>query len=721
MRMKWRILTITALAALMWALVCGAQAEPEVIAYGQWGTCPWELNEDGVLQVYAGVGADTNQISPWNKALYQSTLLQFVREIRFSEGVVLPENCSGLFRLTTNAGDPFNQLERVDLRGVDASRVTDMQMMFYGCRHLKEVDMSGLNACNVTSMYMMFHSCTAMTRANLSNMDTRSLTTTRLMFYNCASLANLEMSGWNYSSLTDVQNMFMYCTGFVDLDLNFMDVSHVTYFTSMLYGCSSLVSLDISGFDTRAAKAMNGMFTGCSSLKRVVLGDRFTFCGATTTVLGNLPKYDINNHRTEWFSETDQVWYTVGHIAKNRKLMADVYTKGNDDDYIQMEEVTVTVLNARLPYNGLPQTPEVLVTWNDETLIEGVDYTLTNASRTIVGSTTLKVKGMGKFTGTVSARFRIVARSLTKYATVHAMPGSFVYDGTAKQPVPAVMVDGNILVPNRDFTVEYADNVAAGTATVSVLGIGNYTGKASAVFTILPAQIDESAVSVTLTDMDYTGLALTPKAVVTVNGAAQTVGTDYEIVCTDNVEAGTAQAQVIGRGNWAYAWTGTFEIRPAAIGDAEVQLITARSAGGTVRYLEAYWNGRMLAQGTDYVCTDGRTLNGIGSFIGTVTTSGAKAVSLTKLMTLPEDVARLDDGAFSGAVAQVVYVPAGCTDIGAGAFARCKKLRLVVFENGNAAIGADAFAGCPSLTICAPAGGSVEAYAKANRLSFIER
>lgn len=43
--------------------------EPQVgnIATGTWGTCPWEISEDGVLTVRPGEGANTTDVnySPW--------------------------------------------------------------------------------------------------------------------------------------------------------------------------------------------------------------------------------------------------------------------------------------------------------------------------------------------------------------------------------------------------------------------------------------------------------------------------------------------------------------------------------------------------------------------------------------------------------------------------------------------------------------------------------
>ncbi|MCR5677834.1 MAG: discoidin domain-containing protein [Agathobacter sp.] len=61
---------------------------------------------------------------------------------------------------------------------------------------------------------------------------------------------------------------------------------------------------------------------------------------------------------------------------------------------------------------------------------------------------------------------------------------SFVYNGTAIQPAITVKVDDTTLQLNTDYTLTYSNNVNAGTASVTVTGIGNYTGSITRNFTI---------------------------------------------------------------------------------------------------------------------------------------------------------------------------------------------------------------------------------------------
>lgn len=65
----------------------------------------------------------------------------------------------------------------------------------------------------------------------------------------------------------------------------------------------------------------------------------------------------------------------------------------------------------------------------------------------------------------------------------------FTYDGKAKQPEVTVTHSGTTLTQGTDYTVDYSNNVTAGTGTVTVSGQGNYTGGKSVSFTINKADI----------------------------------------------------------------------------------------------------------------------------------------------------------------------------------------------------------------------------------------
>ncbi|MCL2655638.1 MAG: hypothetical protein FWD65_08145, partial [Coriobacteriia bacterium] len=62
-----------------------------------------------------------------------------------------------------------------------------------------------------------------------------------------------------------------------------------------------------------------------------------------------------------------------------------------------------------------------------------------------------------------------------------------VYTGAALKPVPVIKDGSKTLVNGSDFTLAYASNTAVGTATITVTGIGAYSGTTTVSFKIVPA------------------------------------------------------------------------------------------------------------------------------------------------------------------------------------------------------------------------------------------
>ena len=69
-------------------------------------------------------------------------------------------------------------------------------------------------------------------------------------------------------------------------------------------------------------------------------------------------------------------------------------------------------------------------------------------------------------------------------AAVELSQESYIYDGLAKKPSVSVYLNGKTLTQNVDYTVTYSNNINIGIATVTITGIGNYTGIIIKKFTI---------------------------------------------------------------------------------------------------------------------------------------------------------------------------------------------------------------------------------------------
>lgn len=73
--------------------------------------------------------------------------------------------------------------------------------------------------------------------------------------------------------------------------------------------------------------------------------------------------------------------------------------------------------------------------------------------------------------------------------------GGYVFDGEAKEPAVTVTLGGSTPA-SSNYTVDYSDNINAGTATVTVTGKNIYTGSATKNFTISKAALSDLSVMI---------------------------------------------------------------------------------------------------------------------------------------------------------------------------------------------------------------------------------
>ena len=157
---------------------------------------------------------------------------------------------------------------------------------------------------------------------------------------------------------------------------------------------------------------------------------------------------------------------------------------------------TVGIGGDTFTYTGSEIKPKVQVSSETETLKEGTDYTVSYKNNIEVGTATAVVKGKGNYTGTLTITFKIVKKSQDDgnkdkisvgKCDFIVMDNEETYDGTAHKPDVIVAWLENKLTEGTDYTLSYSNNVNAGTAKVTITGIGKYTGSVTTSFEIKPA------------------------------------------------------------------------------------------------------------------------------------------------------------------------------------------------------------------------------------------
>ena len=166
------------------------------------------------------------------------------------------------FKFSPDSGSRYQPIEFIGLAVTDASTMTTMKSMFFGCDKLTSIDLSGLNASSVTDMSGMFSSCDSINSIDLLGMDTSSVTNMSSMFNYCISLSSIDLSGLNTSKVTNMSHMFTECRSLKSIDFSGFDTSKVIDMNCVFKDCEKLESIDLSKFNTSAVTNMNGMFGG---------------------------------------------------------------------------------------------------------------------------------------------------------------------------------------------------------------------------------------------------------------------------------------------------------------------------------------------------------------------------------------------------------------------------------------------------------------------------
>ena len=151
---------------------------------------------------------------------------------------------------------------------------------------------------------------------------------------------------------------------------------------------------------------------------------------------------------------------------------------------VDISSASVVLDNSSYRYTGSEIEPGVKsVRLKGVTLSAGEDYEVSYSDNVNAGTAHCVITGIGKYSGSVSEPFTIRPLSLTN-AVINDIPDQ-EWTGSAIEPDVTVSLNDEELVKDIDYTLSYENNVDLGFATVTVDGIGNYTGRKYASFHIV--------------------------------------------------------------------------------------------------------------------------------------------------------------------------------------------------------------------------------------------
>lgn len=313
--------------------------------------------------------------------------------------------------------------------------------------------------------------------------------------------------------------------------------------------------------------------------------------------------YDVIDETKEWgdISPEDQAQFDDAS-----KVPEGIWVAGVEDEVV---------------YTGKKITFDNLRVYDHKTLLkEKTDYTVkyTNnqnaAEPNAKKAPTVTVTAKGNYKGKAVIYFSIKPKDIS--SEEFSAEDLFAQaNGKVQKPAPVLYYGKTKLKNKKDYQIDgtsAAGYTAANTYKVELQGIGNYAGTRVINFTLANGVAISKAKIKGLAKQDYTGEEIKQNFTVSVGSTVLTEGTDYDVVYSDNVDAGTATVTIIGKGGYFGTKKATFKITPiATLSKVKFELDKtsvdytgyAYEIGKGINVTNANFNGRPLEKDVDYTCS----------------------------------------------------------------------------------------------------------------------
>ena len=196
-----------------------------------------------------------------------------------------------------------------------------------------------------------------------------------------------------------------------------------------------------------------------------------------------------------------------------------------------------------------------------------------------------KINGNDNYDGTEASESDKVSVTISPAAIteVTLSETTLTYTGAEQTIAVSSVKADTVTLGTSDYTVSGNTATTPGTYTVTVTAVadGNFSGSATADFTIGA----KSIAGVTIADIaaqDYTGSAIEPAVTVTDGSTPLVLDTDYTVSYSNNVNAGEATVTITGKGNYDSATTATkhFTISPVSLEGVTIAAIADQAYTG---------------------------------------------------------------------------------------------------------------------------------------------
>lgn len=251
--------------------------------------------------------------------------------------------------------------------------------------------------------------------------------------------------------------------------------------------------------------------------------------------------------------------------------------KGTVTRNFNIEPKSVKNLSISLPkssytFTGYYVDPEPIVHDGTKLLDSKRDYRIFYDNDLEPGTATLTIRGRGNYDGDKSINYKIIgkasstthasARTSLRKATVSKLLAAYGFTGKAIKPTITLKLNRKTLVKNKDYKVSYQNNSKLGKATLTITGIGQYTGEIKKTFKIVKkTSLKKAKITLPKKTYKYTKKAIKPNVKVKLGKKTLKKNVDYTISYKNNKKKGKATITIKGKNLYTGTRKTTFKIK----------------------------------------------------------------------------------------------------------------------------------------------------------------
>jgi len=169
-----------------------------------------------------------------------------------------------------------------------------------------------------------------------------------------------------------------------------------------------------------------------------------------------------------------------------------------ENDYINIDvpKGCASLDKSEAYYTGGAIKPNVTCKYANDILVENVDYALTYKNNINPGKASVEVSYMGIYKGSETLEFTIKNIDMSKVQASLTV-NEYTYTGKEIKPLPVISYESSTLELDKDYSLEYENNIDLGNGKVKIIFNSPYTGSKELSFKItkVPNYISPTPIS----------------------------------------------------------------------------------------------------------------------------------------------------------------------------------------------------------------------------------